>query len=226
MSRVSHADIARSSVHRLRVMASEARPPTTLRSAAQQSRGWPAFAGHDTKAVHAKSLTVSQCPLAVNINSNLPGCTYSLLSRWTPQVDLPRWRLPVEPLRLAEEMAGVLPQQLPPPVGPEARPLQDVRHRVRKLALRMRIIRGVHQHVVAQKLRDMFEHVLALMVLDAAEEPAAFHVFARLHLQWRGAADIDRLLVHAPGPRTATSRSRIPARPSAASGNGRTRRRR
>ena len=46
----------------------------------------------------------------------------------------------------------------------------------------------------------MLEHVLALVVLDAAEEASAHHVFARLHLQRRGAADVDRLLVHPPGP--------------------------
>src|SRR5437868_11250954 len=47
---------------------------------------------------------------------------------------------------------------------------------------------------------DIVEHILAFVVLDAAEEPAARHVFARLLLEWSGAADIDRLLVHAPGP--------------------------
>ena len=47
---------------------------------------------------------------------------------------------------------------------------------------------------------DGIEHVLPLVMLDAAEEPAARHVFARLLLERSGAADIDRLLVHAPCP--------------------------
>ena len=64
----------------------------------------------------------------------------------------------------------------------------------------MRIVRGVHQHVVAQKPGDVLQHVLALVMLDAAEEPAAHHVFGWRHFQWRGGTDIDRLLVHAPGP--------------------------
>ncbi len=46
----------------------------------------------------------------------------------------------------------------------------------------------------------MSKHVLALVVLDAAEEPPARHVFAGLVLQGRDAADIDRLLVEAPSP--------------------------
>src|ERR1700758_2192860 len=50
-------------------------------------------------------------------------------------------------------------------------------------------------------MADVIQHVLALMVLDATEKPPARHVFAGLHLERRGAADIDRLLVHAPGPK-------------------------
>ena len=43
-----------------RVMAGEGRPPTALLYAAQQSRGWPAFAGHDTGgAVPPRCVTLS-----------------------------------------------------------------------------------------------------------------------------------------------------------------------
>src|SRR6516162_2640866 len=47
---------------------------------------------------------------------------------------------------------------------------------------------------------DIVEHVLPFVVLDAAEEPAARHVFAGLLLEWGRAANIDGLFVHAPGP--------------------------
>src|SRR5271167_2805792 len=46
----------------------------------------------------------------------------------------------------------------------------------------------------------MSKHVLAFMVLDAAEESATRHVFTGLVLQIGGAADIDRLFVEAPRP--------------------------
>src|SRR6516165_7465804 len=64
----------------------------------------------------------------------------------------------------------------------------------------MRVVGGVHQDVVTEEVSNMVEHVLAFVVLDAADEPAARHVLAGLLLERRGAADIDRLLVHAPGP--------------------------
>src|SRR6266700_1449639 len=65
----------------------------------------------------------------------------------------------------------------------------------------MGVVRGVHQHPVAEKSGDGGEHVLALLMLDAAEEAAARQVLARLHLELGGAADIGVLLVHAPSPK-------------------------
>ena len=70
----------------------------------------------------------------------------------------------------------------------------------RELALGMRIVGRIHQHAVAQEAGDVFEHVLAFVMLDAAEEPPAHHVFGGLQLQRCRAAHVDRLLVHAPGP--------------------------
>src|SRR5215469_7238905 len=103
-------------------------------------------------------------------------------------------------LVLFEEPVGVAAEKLFRRLRLQALPGEDVVDRVGELALRMRIVGGVHQHVVTQEMGDIVEHVLAFVVLDAAEEPAARHVFAGLVLEWCGAADIDRLLVHAPGP--------------------------
>src|SRR5579885_384482 len=84
---------------------------------------------------------------------------------------------------LFEKMSGVVPQQLFLGFAGQALPGDDVVDRIRELTFRMRIVGGVHQHAVAQKLGDIVEHVLAFVVLDAAEEAPAFHVVARPHLQ-------------------------------------------
>src|SRR5438105_4846538 len=76
----------------------------------------------------------------------------------------------------------------------EAGPGNDVVDLLGKLTLRVGIVGGVHQYVYTQEMGDVVEHVLAFVVLDAAEEPTARHVFARLLLEWSSAADIDRLL--------------------------------
>src|SRR5262249_45506511 len=99
-----------------------------------------------------------------------------------------------------EEAVRVPPEELLPPVGIEARPGEDVVDRVRELAFGGGIVGGVHQHVVTEKSGDGVEHVLSLLSLDAAEKPAARNVFARSMLERRGAANIDRLLVHTPSP--------------------------
>src|SRR6266704_2202915 len=92
----------------------------------------------------------------------------------------------------------VVPKQLLLRRRLEALPGEDVVHRLGELTLRMRVVRGVHQDIVAEKSGDGGEHVLALLMLDAAEEAAARQVFARLPSELGGRADIGVLLVHAP----------------------------
>src|SRR6266446_9547857 len=104
-------------------------------------------------------------------------------------------------LRLFEEAVRVVPEEFFASVRSEARPGEDVVDGLRELALRVRVVRGVHQHTVAEILGDGVEHVLALLALDAAEETAARQVFARRVFEGCRAADIDGLLVHAPGPK-------------------------
>src|SRR5437764_13008687 len=104
------------------------------------------------------------------------------------------------PLGLYEEAVGVVEEEFSLRIFLEARPGDDVVDRLRKLAFRVGIVGGIHQYVFTQEMGDVIEHVLAFVVFDAAEEPAALHVFARLPFEGSGAADIDRLLVHAPGP--------------------------
>src|SRR5271169_4314278 len=101
---------------------------------------------------------------------------------------------------LLEEPVGVAAEKLFLCLRLEALPGEDVVDRVGELALRVRVVGSVHQHVVTEELSDKVEHVLPFVVLDAAEEPAARHVFAGLLLEGCGAADINRLLVHTPGP--------------------------
>src|SRR6266404_5312527 len=101
---------------------------------------------------------------------------------------------------LLEEPVGVAAEELLLRLRLEALPGEDVVDRVGELALGVRVVGGVHQHVVTEELGDMIEHVLAFVMLDAAEEPPARHVFAWRVLERRGAADIDRLLVHPPAP--------------------------
>src|SRR5205823_8435996 len=98
---------------------------------------------------------------------------------------------------LPEEACRVAPKQFLARLAAEARPGQHIVDRTRKLAFGVRIVRGVHQDAVAQKRGDHAEHFLALLPLDAAEEPAARQVFARLHLELLRRADIGVLLVHA-----------------------------
>src|SRR5437016_13710433 len=101
---------------------------------------------------------------------------------------------------LLVEPGRVVPEELAPRVLTEARPLQDVVDGVGELTFRVRIIGAPHQHVVPQHAPDVVEHLLAFVALDAAKEPSARHVFAGLVLERRGAADVDRLLVHALRP--------------------------
>src|SRR5712672_2041390 len=124
-------------------------------------------------------------------------------------------------LGLLEKAARVIPEKLLFRVRLEARPSENVLHRVGELTLRVGVVRGVHQHVVTEKCRDGVKHVLAFLALYAAEKPAARHVLARSVLQRRDTADIRGLLVHAPRPRTAASQSHTRAPPSASAGSGR-----
>src|SRR5438552_16904166 len=94
----------------------------------------------------------------------------------------------------------VVPKQLLLRRRLEALPSEDVVDRLGELAFRVRVVRGVHQDIVAEKSGDGGEHVLPLLMLDAAEEAAAGQVFARLHLELGGRADIGVLLVHAAAP--------------------------
>src|SRR5579862_4544714 len=102
--------------------------------------------------------------------------------------------------RLAEEPACVIPQQLLPRLGAEARPGEDVVDRARELTFRVRVVGGVHQDAVAEKAGHGPEHILAFLVLDRTEIAAALQVFARLHVEFGGRADIGVLLVHAAAP--------------------------
>src|SRR6266403_4651962 len=72
-----------------------------------------------------------------------------------------------------EEARRVAPEQLLARVAAEGLPRHDIVDRIRKLAFGVRVIGGVHQRAVAQKRGDHSEHVLTLLTLDAAEEPAA-----------------------------------------------------
>src|ERR1700730_1567111 len=101
---------------------------------------------------------------------------------------------------LSEEPVRIVEEEFLLRILFEAGPRDDVVDRLGELAFRVGIVGGVHQNVIAEEVGDIVEHVLPLVVLDAAEEPTARHVFAWLLLERRSAADIDRLLVHAPGP--------------------------
>src|ERR1700758_5289811 len=101
---------------------------------------------------------------------------------------------------LSEEAIRVVEEELPFRILFDGGPSDDVISRLRELTLRVRIVRGVHQDIVAEEVSDIVEHVLPFVVLDAAEEAAARHVFAGLLLERGGAADVDRLFVHAPSP--------------------------
>src|SRR5579862_7793753 len=87
-------------------------------------------------------------------------------------------------LRLSKEAGGVAPQQLLPRLSAEALPGQDVVDRLRELALRVRVVGGVHQDAIAEEAGHGAEHVLAFLVLDRTEIAAALQVLARLHLQF------------------------------------------
>src|SRR5919197_5296850 len=120
-------------------------------------------------------------------------------TRWRPTSprtrSCRRCRAPL--LRLLEEAASVVPQELVLRRRLEALPGEDVRHRIGELAFRMGIVRGVHQHIISQKAGDALEHVLALVALDRAEEAAALEVVLGMVFQLCAAADIFVLLVHA-----------------------------
>src|SRR6516165_11398659 len=98
------------------------------------------------------------------------------------------------------EAVRVIPEELFPCVRLEARPRKNVVDRFGELTLRVRVVRGIHQHPVTEILGDGVEHILALLALDATEEAAAGQVFARFQFERCGAADIDELLVHTPRP--------------------------
>src|SRR5262245_65682168 len=72
-----------------------------------------------------------------------------------------RMAMAISPSRLLVEASRVVPQELAPGVRLEARPGEDVIHRVGELALRVRIVGGVHLHVVSEPAGHVCERVLA-----------------------------------------------------------------
>src|SRR5437867_5449996 len=111
------------------------------------------------------------------------------------------------PSGLLVESGRIVPQELLLRVRLEARPLQNVVHGVGELALRVGIVRGVHEDVVPEDAPDVVKHVLAFVLLDAAEEPSTGHVLAGSMLERGDAPDIDRLLVHTLGPEREPARA-------------------
>src|SRR5919108_1348742 len=68
----------------------------------------------------------------------------------------------------------------------------------------MRVIRRVHQHVIAEKIGDHLSHLLALMNHNARKEAAADHVLAELMLDIlgnRAFANVNRLIIHPARPK-------------------------
>src|SRR5262244_2946408 len=87
------------------------------------------------------------------------------LCRRPPRRDLPS-RHPVAELSgLLEEPVGVAAEELLCRLRLKALPGQDVVDRVGELALRMRVVGGVHQNVVTEEMGDVIEHILPFMVL-------------------------------------------------------------
>src|SRR5262249_39151227 len=119
---------------------------------------------------------------------------------WAPTKQMSPLLRPDRRSRLLVEPGRVVPQELALRLRSDARPLEDVVDGVGELTLRVRIVGGVHQDVVAQHAPDVVEHVLAFVTLDGAEEAPARHVLAGGALERGGAADIHGLLVHALGP--------------------------
>src|SRR5437660_8940288 len=80
------------------------------------------------------------------------------------------------------EAHGVVPEELAlAPLGhiPGEHPL----HRLREVALAVRVVRCVHQHILTDEIDDCVGELLAFRDLDALEIAPAFHVAARLRLE-------------------------------------------
>src|SRR5262245_2580182 len=90
-----------------------------------------------------------------------------------------RMAMAISPSRLLVEAGRVVPEELAPGVRLEARPGENVVHRVGELALRVRIVGGVHQDIVSEHAGHVVEQILALVALDGAEEAPAGQILAR-----------------------------------------------
>src|SRR2546430_15412538 len=114
----------------------------------------------------------------------MPAVATRNFRRLTSLRSITLFRAPAQPARRSPppssgplvELRGVVPEELLPGLGLEARPGQDVVDGVGELALRVRVVGAPHQHVVADHAADVVEHLLALVTLDRAEEATALHV--------------------------------------------------
>src|SRR3954464_3742481 len=77
------------------------------------------------------------------------------------------------------EAHGVVPEELALPLLRHV-PGEHLLHRFREVALAMRIVGGIHQHVLADKVDDRIGELLAFGDLDALKVAAARDVLARL----------------------------------------------
>src|SRR5262249_61340716 len=97
-------------------------------------------------------------------------------------------------------------------------PREDSVRRLRKARFRVRIVGGIYDDIIAQKIAHHLRHLLALVDHEAGKEPAARHVLAgtpREVLRHR-VGEILRLIIHARGPerRPPEARSNPPEPPS------------
>src|SRR5262249_17896604 len=88
--------------------------------------------------------------------------------------------------RLAVEAVGVVPKEFLLRLRLQVLPGENVVDRVWELAFRMRVIRSVHQHVLAEEAAHHPVHFLPFLPLDAAEIASALQIIAWPHLQLSG----------------------------------------
>src|SRR5438128_5055173 len=98
------------------------------------------------------------------------------------------------------EARGVVPEELALD-GLGQIPRHHRVHRLWKPAFSMRIVRGVHQDVLAEELDDRFGQLDAFRHLDGLEETTGGDVVGRLALErWQSSRDGLGVLVQSPGP--------------------------
>src|SRR5574342_472878 len=73
----------------------------------------------------------------------------------------------------------VVPEQLSPGRLGDRRPPEHRVHRLREPALRVRVVGGEHEGILAERLDDVTQGLLALVQLDALEVPRPADVLAR-----------------------------------------------